>query len=262
MITAGCDIGSLTGKVVIMEDEELISKIIIPATPKATQTATHAMDLALKEANLGLEKIDYILGTGYGREKIPFANSSVTEISCHAMGAHWVLPTLRTVIDIGGQDNKVISVDERGKVKDFVMNDKCAAGSGRFLEVMAAALGLKLEELGPIGLESKEPAIITSQCTVFAETEVVSLIADDIKLADIVSGINKSVAERIISQVKKIRWEKDIAVTGGVGKNTGVVSFLEAALEMIKRVPVDPQLVGAIGAAVIAKDLLTDGVQN
>jgi (R)-2-hydroxyacyl-CoA dehydratese activating ATPase len=143
MITAGCDTGSLTGKVVILEDGEIVSKSIVPATPKVTQTAINAMDLALKEAKIGLDKIDYILGTGYGRGKIPFANSSVTEISCHARGANWVLPTLRTVIDIGGQDNKVISVDERGGVKDFVMNDKCAAGSGRFLEVMAAALGLK-----------------------------------------------------------------------------------------------------------------------
>lgn len=256
MITAGCDIGSLTGKVVIMKEREIISKSIIPTTPRVVQTAIKVMNEALKEAHLGLDDIDYILGTGYGRAKVPFANSSITEISCHARGAYWVMPTIRTVLDIGGQDSKAISSDSQGHVLDFVMNDKCAAGSGRFLEVMAAALGLQLEDLGPMGLQSTNPAKISSQCTVFAESEVVSLIADGVQLPDIVAGINKSVADRLASQVRRVGVRKDITLTGGVAKNLGVIAFLEAELGEIKKLPVDPQLVGAIGAAVIAMDLL------
>jgi predicted CoA-substrate-specific enzyme activase len=256
VITAGCDIGSLTGKVVILNNGEIVSKSIVPATPKVTQTAIDAMDKALKAINLRLDEINYVLGTGYGRAKIPFAKKSITEISCHAKGAHWVMPTIRTVLDIGGQDSKAISVDGHGNVANFVMNDKCAAGSGRFLEVMAAALGLQLEDLGPMGLQAKSPAKISSQCTVFAETEVVSLISEGMKLPDIVAGINQSVADRLASQVKRIGVKKDITITGGVAKNIGVTTCLEAELGEVKKLPIDPQLVGALGAAVIAIGLL------
>jgi predicted CoA-substrate-specific enzyme activase len=256
MITAGCDIGSLTGKVVIIKNGEIISKSIVPTLPKVVQTAMNAMNQALKEVNLKLEDIEYILGTGYGRWKIPFANSSITEISCHAIGAYWLMPTIRTVIDIGGQDSKVISVGDQGRVMDFVMNDKCAAGSGRFLEVMATALGLQLGDLGPMGLQAKSQVKISSQCTVFAESEVVSLISEGMELPDIVAGINQSVANRLASLVKRIGVKKDITITGGVAKNLGVINFLEAELGEIKMLSVDPQLVGALGAAVIAIDFL------
>ncbi len=256
MIVAGCDVGSLTGKVVIMKDGQTLSYSIVPTTPKPERTAEKAMSEALKKAGLNLEQIGSIVSTGYGREKNPFAHTHVTEITCHAKGAYWLVPTVRTVIDIGGQDCKVILLDGQGNVKDFRMNDKCAAGTGRFLEGMARALGLDLEELGSISLKSKSPALITSQCSVFAESEVVTLIAEGTELPDIVSGIHKSIAGRLISMVKGINPKRDFMLTGGVAKNIGVVKFLEDELGKIEKIPVDPQIVGALGAALIAREKL------
>jgi predicted CoA-substrate-specific enzyme activase len=256
MIVAGCDVGSLTGKAVIMKDGEIISFSIVPTTPKPERTAENAMNEALKKAGAKLEHIEYIVSTGYGREKIAFANANITEITCHGRGARWLVPTVSTVIDIGGQDCKVIVLDDEGNVSDFRMNDKCAAGTGRFLEVMAKALELELDELGPVSLKSQSPAVITSQCSVFAESEVVTLIAEGMDIPDIVAGIHKSIAGRLISMVKGIGARKDFTLTGGVAKNAGVVKFLEGEIGEIKRIPVDPQIVGAIGAALIAKERL------
>jgi predicted CoA-substrate-specific enzyme activase len=255
MIIAGCDVGSLTGKTVILKDEEILSYSIVPTTPKPERTARNAMDEALEKGNLTLEEIDYIVGTGYGRVKIPFANSEISELSCHGKGAHSLIPSIRTIIDVGGQDCKVIKVSKEGKILDFAMNDKCAAGTGRFLEVMAKTLELKLEELGPISLRSKNQAKITAQCSVFAETEVVSLMADGVEVADIVAGIHDAIASRIMSLVYRVGLEKDLTITGGVAKNIGVVTYLEKKLGIeAKKLPVDPQLMGALGAALTAKE--------
>jgi len=256
MIVAGCDVGSLTGKAVILKNGEIISYAIVPTTPRPQRTAENAMDETLRKGGLKLEHIEYIVSTGYGREKISFADSNITEITCHGRGAYWLAPTVRTVIDIGGQDCKVILLDDKGDVRDFRMNDKCAAGTGRFLEVMARALGLELEELGSVSLSSKSSAIITSQCSVFAESEVVTLIAEGAELPDIIAGIHKSIAGRLISMVKGINPKKDFILTGGVAKNAGVVKFLEDELGKIEKIPVDPQIVGAVGAALIAKERL------
>jgi len=256
MIVAGCDVGSLTGKAVILKNGEIISYAIVPTTPRPQRTAENAMDETLRKGGLKLEHIEYIVSTGYGREKISFADSNITEITCHGRGAYWLAPTVRTVIDIGGQDCKVILLDDKGDVRDFRMNDKCAAGTGRFLEVMARALGLELEELGSVSLSSKSSAIITSQCSVFAESEVVALIAEGAELPDIIAGIHKSIAGRLISMVKGINPKKDFILTGGVAKNAGVVKFLEDELGKIEKIPVDPQIVGAVGAALIAKERL------
>jgi len=256
MIVAGCDVGSLTGKAVILKNGEIISYAIVPTTPRPQRTAENAMDETLRKGGLKLEHIEYIVSTGYGREKISFADSNITEITCHGRGAYWLAPTVRTVIDIGGQDCKVILLDDKGDVRDFRMNDKCAAGTGRFLEVMARALGLELEELGSVSLSSKSSAIITSQCSVFAESEVVTLIAEGAELPDIIAGIHKSIAGRLISMVKGINPKKDFILTGGVAKNAGVVKFLEDELGKIEKIPVDPQIAGAIGAALIAKERL------
>ena len=255
MIVAGCDVGSLTGKAVILKDGEILSHAIVPTTPKPERTAKNAMDMALENGNLTLEEIGYIVGTGYGRVKIPFANSEISELSCHGKGAHSFVPSIRTIIDVGGQDCKVIKVSKDGKILDFAMNDKCAAGTGRFLEVMAKTLELKLEELGPISLQSKNQAKITAQCSVFAETEVVSLMADGIEVPDIVAGINDAIASRIMSLVYRVGLEEDLTITGGVAKNIGVVAFLEKKLGIqAKKLPVDPQLMGALGAALTAKE--------
>jgi len=257
MIVAGCDVGSLTGKAVILKDGEILSYSIVPTTPKPEKTAQNAMDEALKKGNLTLDKIDYIVGTGYGRVKIPFANSELSELSCHGKGAHSLIPSIKTIIDVGGQDCKVIKVDKNGKILDFAMNDKCAAGTGRFLEVMARTLELQLGELGPISLQSKHRAKIPAQCSVFAETEVVSLMADGVEVSDIVAGIHDAIASRIMSLVYRVGLEEDLTITGGVAKNIGVVSYLEKRLGVLsKKLPVDPQLIGALGAALHAKEQL------
>jgi len=257
MIVAGCDVGSLTGKVVILNNGDILSYSIVPTTPKPERTARNAMDEALQRSNLSLDDIEFIVGTGYGRVKIPFANSEISELSCHGKGAHSLEPSVRTIIDVGGQDCKVIKVDKNGKILDFAMNDKCAAGTGRFLEVMAKTLELKLEELGPISLEAKSQAKITAQCSVFAETEVVSLMADGIEVADIVAGIHDSIASRIMSLVYRVGLEKELTITGGVAKNVGVVAYLEKRLNVTTtKLSIDPQLMGALGAALTAKEQL------
>ncbi|MFX1449711.1 MAG: acyl-CoA dehydratase activase [Promethearchaeota archaeon] len=257
MIVAGCDVGSLTGKAVIYKDDSILAYSIVPTTVKPERTARNAMDEALKQANMTQDKIEFIVGTGYGRVKIPFADKNISEITCHGKGAHSFLPTIRTIIDMGGQDLKVIKVSKDGKLLDFAMNDKCAAGTGRFLEVMARTLELKLEELGPISLKSNNPVAITAQCSVFAETEVVSRIADGAEVRDIVAGIHDAIAARIMSQVYKVGLEEDVTITGGVAKNVGVVTYLEKRLGVkIKTLPVDPQIIGAVGAALLAKEEL------
>lgn len=257
MIVAGCDVGSLTGKAVILNGGDILSYSIVPTTPKPEITAQNAMNKVLQNVNLSLEDIEFIVGTGYGRVKIPFANDQISELTCHGLGAYSLIPSIRTIIDVGGQDCKVIKIDKNGKILDFAMNDKCAAGTGRFLEVMARTLELKLEDLGPISLESKNQVKITAQCSVFAETEVVSLMADGIEVSDILAGIHDAVASRIMSLVYRVGLEEDLTITGGVAKNVGVVTYLEKRLRVnSKKLPVDPQIIGALGAALTAKEKL------
>ena len=254
MIVAGCDVGSLTGKAVILKNGSILSYGIVPTTPKPERTARNAMDEALKKGKLSLEDIEFIVGTGYGRVKIPFANKEISELTCHGKGAHSFIPSIRTIIDVGGQDCKVIKVNKDGKILDFAMNDKCAAGTGRFLEVMAKTLELKLDDLGPISLKSNNQAKITAQCSVFAETEVVSLMADGTEVADIIAGIHDTIASRIMTLVYRVGLEEDITISGGVAKNIGVVEFLEKKMGLkTVKLPVDPQIIGAIGAALVAK---------
>jgi predicted CoA-substrate-specific enzyme activase len=260
MIVAGCDVGSLTGKAVILRDGSIVAFSIVPTTVKPERTANNAMSAAIESAGLTLEDIDYIVGTGYGRVKIPFANANVSEISCHGKGAHSLVPSIRTIIDVGGQDCKVISVSKNGKLLDFAMNDKCAAGTGRFLETMARALELRLEEMGPLALQSKNPIAITAQCSVFAETEVVSRMADGAEVMDIVAGIHEAVASRIMSLVQRVGMLEDVTITGGVAKNVGIVASLEKRMgAKAMDLPVDPQIIGALGAALAAEEDLKAG---
>lgn len=258
MIVAGVDVGALTGKAVIIENESILSYSIISRYPECEKTATDVMDQALKKADLSLDNIEYIIGTGYGRLNIPFAKENVTEISCHAKGAHWSNPAIRTVIDIGGQDCKVIRIDEKGKVVDFVMNDKCAAGTGRFLEVMAKALEVRLEDLGPLSLQSKNPVTISSQCSVFAESEVISLLAERESIINIIAGLHESISSRLVALVHKVGLQKEVVLSGGVAKNIGITKCLSDKLgtELVA-LPVDSQIIGAIGAALFAKTKLT-----
>jgi predicted CoA-substrate-specific enzyme activase len=256
MIFAGCDVGSLSGEAVIMEDDSILVYEIIRVRPRPEQTATDVMTEALDRVNLSFDDIDYCVSTGYGREKIPFANSSISEISCHGKGAHWVNPDVRTVIDIGGQDYKVIRVDKLGYMVDFMMNDKCAAGTGRFLELMAWTLGLRLDQLGPISVNSKEPIRVTKTCSVLAQFEVMCMLNDGKDRSDVAAGINKAMAERISKMAKRVGVRKEVVITGGVAKNSAVVDGLKDILgvDRLELEGVDPQIVGALGAALFARE--------
>ncbi|MBI2472009.1 MAG: 2-hydroxyacyl-CoA dehydratase [Planctomycetes bacterium] len=253
MYTIGIDIGSMsTNGVLLNEKKEILSSIIIPTGASSKKAADKTFQQILTEHKLTEKDIDYIVATGYGRIKVPFANEVVTEITCHAKGANYYFPKARTIIDIGGQDSKVIKVDANGNVLDFVMNDKCAAGTGRFLEVMARTLEIDLEEMGPISLNGKNSVSVSSLCTVFAESEVVSLIGADHKTADICKGLHLSIAKRITAQLKRIGLEEEIVMTGGVAKNIGVVAELESSLDCKIKISEEPQINGALGAALIA----------
>jgi len=256
MIVGGCDIGSTTGKAVILKDGHIVSYSIIASTTKPELTAKAAMDEAMGKVGLAsMEELEYIVGTGYGRLKVPFAKENISEITCHSRGANWLCPTVRTVVDIGGQDCKVMSIDEKGKVLEFVMNDRCAAGTGRFFEAMARALQVDLEGLSKLALQGKNPAVISSQCSVFAESEVVTLVNEGRDIADISAGIHNSVASRLNSMVRKVGLVADVALTGGCAKNEGLAKALEAKLGVkVVKLPEDPQIVGALGAAIIAAE--------
>lgn len=256
MIISGCDLGSATGKAVIMNDDAIISWAVVPATRKPEMTAQLVMEEAIRRAGLSaIADLDYIVGTGYGRMGVPFINENISEITCHAYGAHWLLPAVRTVVDIGGQDCKVISLSASGKVIDFGMNDKCAAGTGRFFESMTRALDCSLEELADFSLQSNSPAAITKQCSVFAESEVVTLINNGVNIVDIAAGIHESIARRIHSMVYRIGINPDVVLTGGCANNEGLIKSLEARLGVsISRLPQNPQIVGAIGAALFARE--------
>jgi len=256
MLVGGCDVGSATGKAVVMRNGEIISYEIIPSTTKPEVTARTVMDMALKKAGLSsISELNYIVGTGYGRLKVPFANENISEITCHARGAQWLLPTVRTVVDIGGQDCKVMSLGENGKVLEFVTNDRCAAGTGRFFEAMARVLDCGLQGLSELSLQGKNPAIISSQCSVFAESEVVTLVNEGTELTDIVAGLHASIASRLNSMVRKVGLVEDVVLTGGCAKNDGLAKVLEDKLGVtVKKLPLDPQIAGAIGAALIAAE--------
>jgi predicted CoA-substrate-specific enzyme activase len=250
---AGIDSGSTSTDVVIMDKQRnIVSAAIVPTGGGANNSAEHALSDALVKAGLSRSDVSVILKTGYGRDYIADGDDSVTEISCHAKGAHFLSPESRTVIDIGGQDSKAIRIDERGAVLNFAMNDKCAAGTGRFLEMMARALGLTLKQISEIGLEWKEEIIISSMCTVFAESEVVSLVAQNRALEDIVHGLNRSVASKVSALIRRVSPEEGYIMTGGVAKNRGVVNALEEKLETKLFVCEQAQLCGAIGAALFA----------
>lgn len=260
MIVGGCDVGSATGKAVVMKDGEIVSHVIIPSTTKPELTARTVTEQAVSEAGLpSLEALNYIVGTGYGRLKVPFANTNVSEITCHARGAHWMCSTVKTVVDIGGQDCKVMALDGKGKVLQFVMNDRCAAGTGRFFEAMARVLHCGLDGLSSLCLQGKNPATISSQCSVFAESEVVTLVNEGVDLEDIVAGLHISVARRLNSMVRRVGLTEDVALTGGCAKNEGLCKVLEDKLGVkVTKLPQDPQIAGAAGAALIAMDKLSE----
>jgi predicted CoA-substrate-specific enzyme activase len=253
MITAGVDVGAATAKTVIVSDSEIMSYDIIPTGASVSRAAEEVTEKTLKRAGLSLADVRYIISTGYGRKGVAFASKAATEIICHARGVNFLIPAARTVIDIGGQDSKVIGVREDGTVSDFIMNDKCAAGTGRFLEVMAVVLGLDIEEMGPISMTSNEPCHISSTCTIFAETEMVSLRADGRTREDLVAGIHRAVAARVGVMGRTVGYREQVVFTGGVAKNIGVKNSLESGIGLPILVPEEPQIIGALGAALLAQ---------
>ena len=252
---AGVDVGSATTKAVLVDIQgTLAAQTLLPSGGNLAAAADRALDAALEQAGVGRENVATLISTGYGRENVPNRTRAITEITCHARGAHTLEPSIRSVIDIGGQDSKAIALDKNGLVRKFEMNDKCAAGTGRFLEVMARTLEVDLSAIGPTALKADTPANISSTCTVFAESEVVSLLAQGETVPRILAGLCAAITQRVHSLASRVGMTAPVMMTGGVAKNIGVVKKLEAALGMPITVPHEPQTVGALGAALIARD--------
>jgi predicted CoA-substrate-specific enzyme activase len=250
---AGIDVGSLSTDVVILSQNEGIAGYsIVDTGANSTEAAEEALARALAKAGIQRENLAGIVATGYGRVSVPLADRKVTEISCHAIGAWHLFPDTGTVIDIGGQDSKVIRVGEGGRVLDFTMNDKCAAGTGRFLEVMAAKLRVSLDEMADLSLRSKGEVPISNVCTVFAESEVVSLVAQNHPREEIIRGLHRAVVNRVWSMVKALGVSGRVTMSGGVAKNRGVVALMEEKVGRPIHVYEEPQIVGALGAALLA----------
>jgi len=257
-LVAGVDIGSTATKAVVLRDGSIAAQVVGRSTRSPARSAQEIYREALAGAGIEEAEVALVVGTGYGRTLVPFASRNISEITCHGRGAHFLRPGARTVIDIGGQDTKVIQIDARGELVDFVMNDKCAAGTGRFLEAMARSLELSLEELGERYDAAVEPCRITSMCSVFAESEVINLINDGVPLPRIVSGLYQSLAGRVAALALRIGLEEEVALTGGVARSPAVHELLERRLK-VKLAPLgegaDPQIVGALGAALCAAEL-------
>ena len=255
MYTAGIDIGSISTKAVIMRDGQLLASRVILTGYNAENAGKKVFDAVLDDLQISASAITRIVATGYGRKGLAMADKSITEIMCHATGARYLNPLIRSIIDIGGQDSKAILLDDRGKVANFAMNDKCAAGTGRFLEVMARALEVNLDELGRMSLKADLPARISSLCTVFAESEIISLIAKGEKRENIIAGIHESICVRVLAMANRIGIKSPVMMTGGVAKNIGVVRAFEKAIGSPIEVSDYAQVNGAIGAALLAQDL-------
>ena len=257
-IVIGVDIGSTTAKAVVLNQQEKLWTAIIPSGMSPPLAGKQVLNMALEKSQHSREDIGCIIATGYGRVSADFANKTITEIACHARGANFLNPATRTIIDIGGQDAKAISLDENGKVIDFLINDKCAAGTGRFLETTAElVLHVKLEDLAGLSAKATDCPNISSTCTVFAQTEMVSLLANGVSVENLVAGLHQSIANKVGRMTKGISIRPVVMMTGGVAKNAGVIAALSRELNTGITVPsnLDPQLVGALGAALFAQDL-------
>jgi (R)-2-hydroxyacyl-CoA dehydratese activating ATPase len=253
----GCDIGSTTGKAVIIGDSGIIlGSSIVHREIDPEETAVLALEQALKYIPeiSSIKDLAYLIGTGYGRSEIPFANENISEISCHAMGVYTCDRSIRTIVDIGGQDVKGISINDDGTVKEFAMNDKCAAGTGRFFEAMARIFRMDLADFSNLSLNARDLIPVTAQCSVFAETEVISLLAEKNPPENIAAGVQSAVAKRCFMLLKRVGIIPKVTITGGCAKNKGLIRAMEKALkEKIEPLSVDPQIIGALGAAIYAK---------
>ncbi len=258
---AGIDIGSAMTKAVIIADTEIRASIAYHTGAEHRRQSNKVMAEVLNQANLAFDEISFVVATGYGRMNVPFADRQITELTCHARGISSIFPGVRLGIDIGGQDAKALKI-RNGKLVDFVMNDKCAAGTGRFLEVIAAALGLKVEDLGDISAKSRNRITISSTCTVFAEQEVISRLSQGVPLEDVIAGLHDSVASRVARMARKLKIEPDVVFTGGVAKNRGIVRAMEEQLGCPVLIPKEPLISGALGAALLAHDIAIQAIER
>ncbi len=259
IIVAGLDIGSLTAKAVIFSKGKMVAYHIIPTGYDPIRSSREVMDRVLEKASFVLGDIQHIVATGYGRVLVPFSQATVTEISCHAVGNKWFFPKLRTILDMGGQDCKAIWLGENGEVDKFVMNDKCAAGTGRYLERIAKTLDVPLEEVGPRSLKPmSKPALISSFCTVFAQQDVLMLLREGIHRNDILAGACDAIVERVFLLLDQVGIKQEMAISGGIAKNIGVVKRMEQRVGGKIHVAPEPQIAGAIGAALIAKRMIAN----
>lgn len=258
-ITAGVDVGSVSSQTVVMTDGKLFAYSNMRTGSDSPDSARKAMDWALEGTGMKLQAIKYVVGTGYGRVNVPFAQKAITEIACHARGGNMMYgPTVRTILDMGGQDCKAIHCDERGKVTNFLMNDKCAAGTGRGMEVFADLLAVPIEEVGELSFEvDEEPEPVSSTCVVFAKSEATALLRQGWPKSKVLAAYCSAMAHRVFTLLERIGVEKDFAITGGIAKNVGVVRRLEKEVGMKPLTSkYDTQIAGAVGAALFAKALL------
>jgi predicted CoA-substrate-specific enzyme activase len=249
----GVDVGSTQTKAVLVDqDRRIVGRSLIPTGANVSRAGERAFLAACEAAGLPREAVGYVVGTGYGRYKVTFGDAQITEITCHARGAHHVFPATRTVIDMGGQDTKAIRVAPDGSVVDFSMNDKCAAGTGRFLSAAAEVIGVALDEIGALALAARSPVRLTSVCTVFVESDIMSYLAQRKTVEDILGGVHKAIATRTMALVRRVGVEPEVTFTGGVSRNVGMVRALEAVLGHPLNVSADGHYMGALGAALFA----------
>lgn len=255
ILAAGIDVGSTQTKGVLMDTSRaIVARTLLDTGANVKRAGQRSLDELIANSGAKRDDIKFVIGTGYGRYKIEAGDAQVTEISCHARGAQMLFPRTRTVIDMGGQDTKAIKVGPEGDVVDFCMNDKCAAGTGRFLAGAAEVLGLTLDEIGEISLRGTKPVRLTSVCTVFVESDILSHLAQKRKVEDILAGVHTAIAARTIGLVRRVGVEEEVTFTGGVARNVGMVKALERKLGLTLRTSPDSQYIGAIGAALFALD--------
>lgn len=255
MIYAGCDLGTITAKVVIIKDNDIITHEILPYKNLPKQIAEEVYQKALTQAALSHEQIDYCVATGFGKKAVSYAAADSSEVVCLNRAFRFLDSEVRTIIDVGGQSMRAVNVNDKGRVLDSTTNEKCAAGTGKFIEVMAKALELPLEEMGELPFSANDPVSITSQCGVFAESEVITYVNDGRERSDIAAGIARSVAGKVSSLTRRISMDEKFAMVGGVAKNKGIVKYVEEELGIeLANLVVDPQMVGALGAAIVAKE--------
>jgi predicted CoA-substrate-specific enzyme activase len=249
----GVDVGSTQTKAVIIDGgRAILGRGLVETGANVVRAARRGFEEAARNAGLDPRQVSFVVGTGYGRYKVAFGDVQITEITCHARGAHFLFPETRTVIDIGGQDTKAIKVGKNGEVIDFSMNDKCAAGTGRFFSAAADVLGMKLDEIGAVALRGRDPVRLTSVCTVFVESDIMGYLAQGKRPEDVLAGVHRAIATRTISLVRRVGLEPEVTFTGGVARNVGMIAALEEKLGLRPNVSPDAHYMGAIGAALLA----------